>query len=96
MHARVSFAQVQPGKMDDLVSRLRGSVYPDYKQQQGFKGALMLTDPNTGKAISITLWETEADLTAGWTSTEELRDRLDDLMAAPRVREVYKVSFQDI
>lgn len=93
MHARVATARVQPGKMDSLVSRLRDSVYPVYRQQQGFRGALALTDANTGKGISITLWDTEADMRAGEASTEQQRAALSDVRDSPVV-EYYEVSIQ--
>ena len=68
MYSRVVTIQVQPGKTEEAVRIYRDSVIPAAKQQQGFKGALLLTDSNTGKAYSITRWETEADMKAGEAS----------------------------
>ena len=34
---------------------------PAAKQQKGFKGLYLLHDRNTGKGLTISLWETEAD-----------------------------------
>ncbi len=93
-HARVAIAQVQPGRMDEMISILRDTNYPAYKQDQGFKGALLLTDPNTGKGISILLWETEADMRAGEASSEERRRRVGETLIEPPVTEHYEVSVQ--
>ena len=93
MRARMTTGLVQPGKMDELVDRLQASVYPFYKQQQGFKGALLLTDPSVPKSISITLWDTQDDLTAGETASQELRAGLLELLKE-RMTEYFEVSVQ--
>jgi heme-degrading monooxygenase HmoA len=48
------------------------------------------------KGISISLWETEADLTAGESSGHYLAQlaKFKDIFAAPPVRENYEVSVQ--
>ena len=38
------------------------------KEQKGFHDALLFTDSATGRAVSITIWETEGDLLAGQAS----------------------------
>ena len=53
----------------------------------------MLTDPQTGKGIAITLWETEEDLKAseeGGYYREQL-GKLAEVLAGQPDREVYKV-----
>ena len=64
MNARVTIVRVLPDKMDETIGIYRDSVLPFAKQQKGCQGVYMLTDRNTGKGISITLWDTEADMTA--------------------------------
>ncbi len=96
MYARVVTVQTQPGKTEEAIRIYRDSVMPAAKQQQGFKGAFMLTDPNTGKGLSIALWETEADLRAGETSGyyQEQIAKFAQVFAAPPTREAYEVSVQ--
>jgi heme-degrading monooxygenase HmoA len=96
MHARVVTVQSQPGKTEETVRIYRDSVMPVAGQQQGFKGALLLTDPHTGKGISITLWETEADMIAGETSGyyQEQIAKFAQVFAGPPTREGYEVSVQ--
>jgi heme-degrading monooxygenase HmoA len=69
---------------------------PVSKQQQGFKGAFLLTDPNTGKGVSITFWETEADMRAGEASGyyQEQIAKFAQVFAGPPTREGYEVSVQ--
>ena len=96
MYARVSTAEVQPGKMDELVSVSRDSVLPAAQQQQGFKGGLWLTDPDTNKAMIVTLWETREDMEAGEQSGyyREQVGKFADILAGDVVREAYDVSIQ--
>ena len=94
MHARVSIAQSQPGKADEVIRIHRDSVVPAAKQQKGFKGLYLLTDRKTGKGITISLWETEADMTAGEASGfyQQQVAKFKDILSAPPVREAYEVT----
>lgn len=65
MYARVTTFAIVPEKVDKALDIAETSVFPALQQQRGFKGMLKLFDRQTGKAISVTLWETEADLKAG-------------------------------
>ncbi len=96
MYARVVTVQVQAGKMDEMLSIFRDSVVPAAKEQTGFKGIFALTDTDTNKAISIALWETEADMKAGEASgylNEQIATLAHTFAGAPTT-ERYEVSVQ--
>ena len=98
MYARVTLAQLQPGKVDELLQFLRDNVVPAAQRQQGFKGLLLLTDENTNKGIAIALWETEAAMAAGEASDGYYSVQLArgaHFFAAPPVREAYQVSIKE-
>ena len=82
--------QFQLGKMDKASRIVKDSIVP------AMKGQLLLTQTDTGKAISINLWETEADLTAFETSPlyKELMGKLGWVLTGPPAGERYKVSVQ--
>lgn len=94
IYARVLIAEGQPGKMDELIDLVRNSVLPVARQQQGFKGLLLLADRARRKGISIGLWETEADLKASETSGyfQEQVAKFAHIYTAPPVREIYEVT----
>jgi heme-degrading monooxygenase HmoA len=95
MHANVVTVQFQPGKIDEAIRIYRDTTVSALKQQQGFKGAFLLIEPNTGKGISITLWQTEADLQA--TETREFQVQVAQfaqVLAGPPTREAYEVGVQ--
>jgi heme-degrading monooxygenase HmoA len=94
MQARVGIGQVRPGKMHELVERLEGTVYSVYREQKGFSGAVLLTNADTGKVMSISMWDSAADLNAGEESTAKQRAALAELFAAQRMRETYEVTIE--
>lgn len=61
MYARVTTTQFSPYRLEEAISVIRDSTVPAAQQQNGFKGYLLLVDRSTGKGITITLWEEEAD-----------------------------------
>lgn len=96
MKARVVSVQVRPGKTDEAITIYRDSVVPVMKQQKGFKGVFMLTDPDTNKGFSITLWETEADMANGEASGyfKEQLNKFGAVFGAPPISGHYDVSVQ--
>lgn len=96
MFARLTTAQILPGKMDDTISIMRDSIGPAIKQLEGSKGYLMLTDRKMGKAIAIVLWETENAMIASETNGfyQQQLGKLKDVFGAPPTRENYEVSVQ--
>ena len=65
MFARLTIVEVKVDKLDEAGKLYEEGVIPAAKSQKGFRGAYLLTDRKTGKGMSITLWESEADALAG-------------------------------
>ncbi len=65
MHARTTSVQIQPGKMQEAIDIVNKDVVPSAKAQKGFQGVYLMTDASSGKALAISVWETEADMLAG-------------------------------
>jgi heme-degrading monooxygenase HmoA len=97
MYARLSTIQLHPGTLDEAVQIFRDSVVQDAKQQPGFQGVLALVDRSTHKAISITLWQTEAEAktsaTGGYLQAQI--NKFASHMAAPPVVETFEVAVQE-
>ena len=86
MHARVSTRQIQSGQMGAAIRILRDETQPVVQEQRGFKEGLVLADSNTGKLITISLWDTEADLRAN-----DPPGFVDAVATGSTTREVYEV-----
>lgn len=96
MHARMMHLTVQPDKMDEALRTIQDSVGPVLRQQQGFKNWLLMSDANQNKIISITVWETMADLTEGEMSEvyQAQAAKVVQLLTDPPVVEDFKVDLQ--
>lgn len=57
MFAHVVTAQAAAGGLDSLI-RFSREQLPAIRQQPGFRGYYLLSDPVSGKLMTISLWET--------------------------------------
>jgi len=94
MYARMLIIQVQLDKLDEAVQLFQESVVPFARQQSGFVSIMLLTDPSNGQGVSVSIWESEADLKANEASGyfQEQLARFSSLFVVPPVRTIYEVS----
>lgn len=94
MYARIVKMDVPAEKLDES-ERIYEDVIDGAKNEQGFQGAILLSDPATGKSISITLWEDESAMLrteeSGWWQAQIARFK--EVMVSGPVREHYEVEF---
>ena len=62
MFARVSTYEGPPEQMGEGINHARQHILPAVRNIEGFSGVLFLADRESGKALSITLWESEQAL----------------------------------
>lgn len=96
MYTRATIVQVRPDKIDEAIVIYRDSVIPAAKQQAGFRDAILLTNRTTGKSISLTVWNTQADMQTGEASGyyQEQIAKFKDILTAAPVREEYEIAAQ--
>jgi heme-degrading monooxygenase HmoA len=94
MHARVILGRVKLDRQEEAIKIYRESVEPVTKKQKGFREMHLLTDPDTSKFISITIWETENDMNAGESSgyLQEQLNKIAALFVGPPTIQYYVVS----
>ena len=98
MHARLMTSQLQLDKLEEAGQLYRESILPEVRQLPGFKGRIGLGDRSKGKAIAITLWESEADARAsgeGSAFSQATLAKFAPFYAAPPVIEIYEVVDQE-
>ncbi len=79
MFARVTHIHAKPDRLAEVTALYRDSVMPVIRLQPGYYSTLLLTDPATGKGLSITVWQSEADLKAS-ESTGFVREQVGKVM----------------
>ena len=94
MHARVILGRVKLNKQDEAIRIYKESVEPAAKEQKGFKNMNLLTDPDTNKFISITIWETKNDMVASESSgyLQKQLEKIAALFVGPPTIQHYIVS----
>jgi heme-degrading monooxygenase HmoA len=93
MHARVVTLKVHPETAAEAVRRYDESI-ENSKRTPGYKMGILLTNPDTGKGFSITLWETKEQVLEGNTGgyyAQQMRT-MGDVWAEPPILEDYDVS----
>ncbi len=94
MYAKVVTFQIKPGERGEVIRLFHDFVVPGARKQKGFKGGLLLTDPNSGKGTSIGIWETEGDILASESSGfyKDWVSKLSAHFLATPVRDIFEVS----
>lgn len=67
-HGRVTTAMFLHGKIDEGTRILRDSIVPEAKKQKGYEGIISVVDSNTGRGVTLSLWDSEANLKASESS----------------------------
>lgn len=95
-YARVITFQLQPEVIDDFVLAARTRVLPEVKQQPGVSGVIVLANAAQNRAMSVTLWERQADLEASEASgtLQRQMDKGVAYFAAPPTFAIYEVGAQ--
>ncbi len=97
MFARVSTFQGPPDQTAEGIRVAREQILPAARLQDGFRGIYLLFDHESGKSVSITLWETEEDMKA--SEDAALRARTESAEAAGETLvavERYEVVLQEL
>jgi hypothetical protein len=93
MYARITFITVSPDDLGETSKIYDESVVPAARQQEGFRGTLLLTRDN-GEVMAINLADSLDDLRANEASgyyQEQVAKFRDRIVGHPR-REIFRVS----
>lgn len=61
MYARVTVAHPQPNRLDEAVAIVSDTFFAEARQQQGYRGFLLLIDRDAQQLTGISIWESESD-----------------------------------
>ena len=77
MFSRVNLLDVTPDRMDDVARVVRDIVHPAISNESGYVGYVVLGDRGAGKALGVTLWDSEWEREARDVRAREIRPRLE-------------------
>ena len=92
MYARVTTFEGPAAGIDEGARQAREQILPAARQMAGFKGMYLLADRSSGKALAVTLWESEDAIRA----SEEAANRLRQQSAAGMGEEIRAVDRYEV
>ena len=75
MHARVSFYQLAEGADPQAAVEAFQDSTEVVQQMDGQQGLMLLIDPDSGKAITVTFWDTEEHLRSSAEQANTIRQQ---------------------
>ena len=97
MFSRVNFLETDPDRSDDVARVVREVVHPNISAEPGYAGYLVLADRETGRALGVTLWESEADRQGSDATARQIRPQVEAATGGTmRAVENYEVLFFDV
>ena len=94
-YSRVVMGTIKPDKHEEAFAIFTDKIIPAAREEEGFRGANLFSNPQTGKFISTTIWKTEEEMIASDTSgyLKKQLDKVANLMTEPPVIEHYIVHY---
>lgn len=94
MIARVNSVHLDADKLAGLI-KFSEERFPDAREAPGFKGFYLLADHQSGKVVSISMWDSDDDLQQFEARGAQVRQEASsELGVAPTPVEVYEVVLQ--
>ncbi len=96
MRTRIVSAQIVNGKRAEAIRLWQEKVAPAFRDLKGFRQGFLLTSPDKGTYVSVSIWETEADARAFESGGlyKQLVDKFEGVLATAPVRELYELNAQ--
>jgi len=94
-YSRVVMGKIEPSRHEEAFAIFTDNIIPAAREQEGFRGANLFSNPKTGKFISTTIWKTEEDMNAS-DKGKYLKGQLEKvagLMTEPPVIDYYIVHY---
>jgi len=94
-YSRVITGKIEPGNFEEAFAIFTDAIIPAAREEEGFRGANLFSNPKSGKFISTTIWKTEEDMNAsdkGGYLKKQL-DKIAGLLTEPPVIETYIVHY---
>ena len=98
-HARVTLFLLRPdADQEELITIFRNDVLAEMRQLPGSKGGLLLLDRAAGRALTMGMWESAADMKAAEQNGTYQKQvaKLTHLFTTPTLREIFEVTSHDV
>jgi len=94
--SRVNRLQTRPERLADVARVVRDVVHPGIRDESGYVGYIVLGDPETGRALGVTLWESEEMRELSDAKARQIRPRVEEATGGTmEAVDNYEVLFYD-
>jgi hypothetical protein len=95
--SRVNVLQTTPDRIADVSRAVREVVHPGIRGEAGYVGYIVLGDRETGRALGVTLWASEAAREESDVKAQQIRPRVEqETGGTMQSVERYDVLFYDV
>jgi len=92
----VNRLQTRPERLADVARVVRDVVHPGIRDESGYVGYIVLGDPETGRALGVTLWESEEMRELSDAKARQIRPRVEEATGGTmEAVDNYEVLFYD-
>jgi hypothetical protein len=97
MYSRVTLLEVDTLRttVDEALAVFEARIAPRLRELDGYEGVVVLANPD-GKAMLVSLWETEEDAIASTAFASSALEEFVTLYRSPPGREQYEVVFAEM
>jgi Antibiotic biosynthesis monooxygenase len=97
MFSRVNFLQTTPERISDVARVVRDVVHPGISGEPGYAGYIVLGNPETGRAIGVTLWQSGESRETSDAKARQIRPIVErETGGTMESVEQYEVLFYDV
>lgn len=91
MYARMNTSRWNPEQRAHGLQLTTDTIIPSYAKQPGYRGYVLLLEPDGDKGIAITLWDTDEDREASRSVALEMTAELRGVLLERPLTENYEV-----
>ncbi len=87
MYARIVAAEGRPEKVEESIAIMKERNAPSVSGQPGFYRGYWCIDRNSGRVMSVTLWETQADEKTSQANIPGIMENMAHVLAGREYRQ---------
>ncbi len=98
MYARMTIAQAHPDRFDEALAAVQEAFLPAAREQDGYRGFLLLADRSRHQLVGISFWDTEAELQGSGGGSGYYQQRMADfvgLLVDPPTTTTHEVAVRE-
>ena len=94
MYARMNTARWNKETFDEAMKLTEDTIIPAYQEHPGFKGYILLSEPDGDKGIAITMWDSEENMASSIEIAQRMTAELRGVLAEPPLTENFELLFK--